>query len=121
MADYKLPEGMVVGKTVRGGVVGIWRRLTVSGKDKVVPLASPEKLQSVSDSLLNAAVPPPDWGSALSALDKAVMPRLKEHNPDNPAIFIISPPHGGNAPILRQYRTGKGLAGTGAPFAKTNP
>ena len=117
MADYKLPEGMVV-ETVRGGVVGIWRRLTVSGKDNVVPLASPEKLQSVSDSLLNAAVPPPDWGSALSALDKAVMPRLKEHNPDNPAIFIISPPHGGNAPILRQYARAKGWPEPAPPSPK---
>lgn len=99
-------------------MLGLWQRLTASKKGNNTSPANTEKLKSLSDDLLNVAVPAPDWGSALSPLHHALIPWYKKRSHDNPAIFIISPPHGGNARILQQYARAKGLSIIPTPTPK---
>ena len=61
ISDYEAPKGMVA-ESVKGGMVGLWRRLTASKKDINASPASTEKLKSLPDVLLNVAAPAPDWG-----------------------------------------------------------
>jgi hypothetical protein len=117
VADYKPPGGMVV-DSVKGGMLGLWQRLTASKKGKNTSIANAEKLKSLPDALLNVAVPAPEWGSALSPLHHALTPWHKKKSHDDPAIFIISPPHGGNARILAQYARARGLSIIPTPTPK---
>lgn len=77
IGDYEPPEGMVA-ESLKGGIAGFWKRLTASGKerDKDLSFTSPEQLKSLPETLLNAAVPAPDWKGALSALDRTLTPWL---------------------------------------------
>lgn len=60
-------------------------------------------LEVLSDEQLMQIVPDPDWRDAAAALNGALEDDLMSWRPNRLTLFVVGPPHGGVAGILRQW------------------
>lgn len=102
LADYSLP-------TVSVNVVteNWWATLGKRSRhdeDDSETINRVNGLEVLSDEQLMQIVPdPPDWRGAAAALNGALEDGLMSRKPNQLTAFVVGPPHGGVAGILRQW------------------
>ncbi|MDZ7621931.1 MAG: hypothetical protein U5O69_05880 [Candidatus Competibacteraceae bacterium] len=101
VADYHPPKASV--KAVSENWFTTLRGRLRSDAADAESSASINHLEALSHGQLARIAPDPGWGGAVVALDGALGDWLANAQPERLTAFLIAPPHGGSAEILRLW------------------
>lgn len=101
MVDYRPPKASV--KVVSENWFATLRNRFHPDDADAESAAKLDNLEALSHGQLARIAPAPDWGGAVAALDGALEDWLMAERPDRLTVFLIGPPHGGSAEILRLW------------------
>jgi hypothetical protein len=101
VADYHPPKASV--KVVSENWLATLRRRRRPDAADAESAVRLNHLETLSHEQLARIAPDPGWGGAVAALDGALGDWLANERPERLTAFLIAPPHGGSAEILRLW------------------
>ena len=101
VADYRPPPASV--KVVSENWFATLRRRRRPDDADAESAAKLDHLEALSHGRLARIAPNPGWGGAVASLDSTLEDWLTTERPDRLTVFLIGPPHGGSAEILRLW------------------
>lgn len=99
--EFQAPSD-TVSEAVKGGLAGLWNRMTSKPKNPTQPVKTRDSLEILSDRLEQQIAPFPNLQGAASALNETLSPWIDGQRPWKTAIPVVAPPNSGNIAILER-------------------
>lgn len=102
LADYALPLAPTREAAARG-ITALWRLIHAKNIKQKPPEKREDQLLTFSETELAQLVPAIDWYLGAESLDNKLKDWPAQKNKNSPIRFLIGPPYGGHADILRKW------------------
>lgn len=102
LAEYILPVAPTREAATRG-ITALWRLIRARDSKQPPPEKTEDQLLTFSETQLSRLLPAIDWYLGAESLDVKLEHWLKQKNQNLPIRFLIGPPYGGRAEILRLW------------------